>query len=222
MGGNGLVWAHYVDPAPMLEAVADLLDRYPTRFVASAHGNVIDDCGIGRPVSVTWRPMDQAPVAQLPETGITPSRCPVAHSAPPPATSDGKCPFPHHAAAGGVQRSRADMAVRRILRIRERPAGVSAASAYSAFQRSMLISAIRCTLTYVVFPFVVPAVGFATGVGPVIGIVIGVVAMTCDVFTIRRFFSVDHRWRWHFSAIALCVIGLLSVLLVQDVVHLLT
>jgi hypothetical protein len=51
------------------------------------------------------------------------------------------------------------MVVRRVLRIRERPAGVTAASAYTAFQRSMLISAIRCTLTYVVFPFVVPAIG---------------------------------------------------------------
>lgn len=59
--------------------------------------------------------------------------------------------------------------MRRILRIRERPAGVTAASAYSAFQKSMLISAVRCTLTYVVFPFVLPAVGFATGVGPWLG-----------------------------------------------------
>ena len=86
----------------------------------------------------------------------------------------------------------------------------------------MLISAVRCTLTYVIFPFVMPAIGLATGVGPVLGIIIGVVAMTCDVFTIRRFFAVDHRWRWHFSAVALCVIGLLAVLLVQDIVHLLT
>jgi ABC-type iron transport system FetAB permease component len=112
--------------------------------------------------------------------------------------------------------------VRRVLRIRERPAGLSGAAAYSAFQRSMLISAIRCTLTYVVFPFVLPAVGFATGVGPLVGVVIGVVAITCDVLSIRRFFAVDHRWRWHFSAIALSVIGLLSVLLVQDIVHLVT
>jgi hypothetical protein len=144
--------------------------------------------------------------------------CPVQHTAP--AEPAGVCPFPHQTRV--IERSRADLVVRRVLRIRERPAGMSSASAYSAFQRSMLISAIRCTLTYVVFPFVVPAVGFATGVGPIIGIVIGVVAMTCDVFTIRRFFAVDHRWRWHFSAIALSVIGFLTVLLVQDIVHLLT
>ena len=112
------------------------------------------------------------------------------------------------------------MVVRRLLRIRDRPPGVSAASAYSAFQRSMLISAIRCTLTYVIFPFVVPAAGFATGVGPVLGIIIGVVAITCDVFTIRRFFTVDHKWRWHFSAVAGSVICLLLVLMVQDIAHL--
>ena len=37
------------------------------------------------------------------------------------------------------------------------------------------------------------------------GIIVGVVAMVSDVFTIRRFFSVDHKWRWWFSGVALCV-----------------
>lgn len=112
------------------------------------------------------------------------------------------------------------MVVRKLLRIRERPAGATSKAAYTAFQRSMLISAIRCTLTYVVFPFVVPAVGIATGVGPFIGISIGLIAMVCDVFTIRRFFAIDHKWRWHFSLVALSVICLLTVLLVEDIAHL--
>lgn len=128
------------------------------------------------------------------------------------------CPFPHHQVAR--QRSRADLIVRRVLHITDRPPGLSSRSSYTAFRRSMLISAIRCTLTYVVFPFVVPAVGFATGVGPLVGIVIGVVAIAYDVFTIRRFFAVDHRWRWQVSAVAFGVICLLSVLLVQDIAHL--
>lgn len=147
------------------------------------------------------------------------TRCPVPHVAA--VAGDGVCPFPHGAsAAPGVQRSRADQIARRVLRIRERPEGVTQKAALKAFEKSMLISAIRCTLTYVVFPFVLPALSFAKGVGPVLGIAIGSVAMVCDVFTIRRFFAVDHKWRWHFSAIALCVIGLLSVLLVQDIAHL--
>ncbi len=110
--------------------------------------------------------------------------------------------------------------VRKVLRIREQPAAARSASAYGSFQRSMLISAVRCTLTYVIFPFVAPAVGFATGVGPAVGLVIGSFAIVCDVFTIRRFFAVDHRWRWPVSLVAFGVICLLSVLLVQDISHL--
>jgi hypothetical protein len=121
---------------------------------------------------------------------------------------------------GAKQRSMADHIARKVLYIRERPEGVTTAQAYSAFQKSMLISATRCLLTYIVFPFVLPAVGFATGVGPLLGITIGLVAMTCDVFSVRRFHAVDHRWRWHFTAVAACVMSLLTVLLVQDFVHL--
>jgi MFS family permease len=75
-------------------------------------------------------------------------------------------------------------------------------------------------LTYVVFPFLLPAASFAAGVGPVLGIVIGVFAMTCDVLTIRRFFEADHRWRWPVSIVAASVMVLLTILLVQDIVHL--
>jgi hypothetical protein len=106
-----------------------------------------------------------------------------------------------------------------MLRVRERPSGVSARSAVNAFRRSMLISTIRCTLTYLVFPFVLPALGLVTGTGVLIGIVIGALAITCDIFAIRRFFTVDHKWRWHFSAIAFSVVCLLAVLLAQDIVH---
>lgn len=147
------------------------------------------------------------------------SRCPIDRT----AGSGGVCPFPHSAAAElPVHRTKADLIARRVLRIPERPPTISPAQAYSAFQKSMAISAMRCTLTYVIFPFVLPAVGFATGVGPLLGIMIGVIAITCDVFAVRRFHAVDHRWRWHFSAIAAGVIGLLAVLLVQDVIHLVT
>ncbi len=127
------------------------------------------------------------------------------------------CPFPH--AIGGIQRSRADVVVRRLLRVRERPSGVSARSAVNAFRRSMIISTIRCTLTYLVFPFVLPALGLVTNTGVLISIAIGTLAITCDIFAIRRFFAADHRWRWHFSAIAFSVICLLAILLVKDIVH---
>jgi len=168
--------------------------------------------------------MDRSPsmtgndvLIEAPESLASPaSKCPIDHSAMAAA-----CPAGFTGTRGPVQRSRADVAMRRLLLLRERPTGVTDASAYSAFQKSMMISALRCTLTYVILPFVVPAVGFAKGVGPVVGITIGVVAMVCDVFAIRRFFAVDHRWRWHFTGIVLCVMCLLTVLLVRDVANLL-
>jgi hypothetical protein len=131
------------------------------------------------------------------------------------------------AAAGTVtarapQRSKADLFVRRLLLVKERPSRPSTRSAETAFQRSMLISATRCTLTYLVFPFVLPAFGIATSVGPALGLTIGSLALVCDVFAIRRFFAADHRWRWHFTIVAVCVMALLSVLLVEDLIDLIS
>lgn len=157
---------------------------------------------------------DQAESAGATATG----RCPVP---PVIASMVPACPVNHdHGSAAPVERSAADRFVRKLLRIKERPAGVSQASAYAIFQRSMLISAIRCTLTYVVFPIALNGMSFVKGIGPVLGILIGSLALVCDTFTIRRFFAVDHKWRWQFSAIAFGIMCLLTVLLVQDVSHL--
>ncbi len=134
--------------------------------------------------------------------------------APAPAIG---CPFPH--ITRRIQRSHADMVVRKLLHVREQPSAQSARSAVKAFRRSMAISTIRCTLTYLVFPFVLPALGLMADTGVVLSIMIGTLAITCDIFAIRRFFAVDHKWRWHFSAIAFSVICLLAVLLTKDIVH---
>jgi hypothetical protein len=127
------------------------------------------------------------------------------------------CPFAHEMPA--IRRSRGDEVVRKVLRVRDHPRGLTDRSAVHAFRRSMLISTVRCTLTYLVFPFVLPALGLVAGTGVVLGMVIGALAITCDIFTIRRFFAVDHKWRWHFSAVAFSVVCLLAVLLAQDVAH---
>ena len=51
----------------------------------------------------------------------------------------------------------------------------SAAGARKAFQTSLIVATFRCLLMYIVFPFVLPAIGIAKGVGPVIGLVINLV-----------------------------------------------
>jgi hypothetical protein len=118
-------------------------------------------------------------------------------------------------------RPAADVAVRRLLRIPDGPPAPEDA-AQRAFSTSILVSATRCLLTYIVLPFLAPVLGLAAGVGPALGIPIGVVAIGSNVLTIRRFWAADHRWRWAYTAIALTVIALLLILMVEDIFDLVT
>jgi hypothetical protein len=87
------------------------------------------------------------------------------------------------------------------------------------FSASILISATRCLLGYVVLPIVTPALGAAAGVAPIIGIPVGIVALVFDVRGIRRFFVADHRWRWPITGLYLAVMVLVTILLVRDFIH---
>ena len=95
-------------------------------------------------------------------------------------------------------------------------ADVSTADAESAFSKSVLVSAVRCTLTYVLIPFVFPLIGFGAGVGPWIGLPIGIAAIIANIVSIRRFHRADHKWKWPMTAINVGIIGLLTVLVILD------
>ena len=85
------------------------------------------------------------------------------------------------------------------------------------FSRSVLISGVRCTLAYVVFPWLLPLVGLSDSTGPVIGLVIGVIAIGFNIASIRRFHASDHRWKWPITALNVTMITLLVVLAVEDI-----
>lgn len=107
----------------------------------------------------------------------------------------------------------------------EAPAEEFAASTTAAqqgFSRSILISGIRCVLTYVILPFVTPLIGLAPGVGPSIGLVVGIVAIAANVFSIRRFWKADHHWKKQITVLHVSVIVLLSILLYLDITALLS
>jgi hypothetical protein len=111
--------------------------------------------------------------------------------------------------------SSADRFMRRLLRLPEGRTS-TASEARSAFQTSLFISTCRCLLMYIVFPFVLPAVGVARGVGPYIGLTIGVLAMVSIVYSIRRFWRADHSKRWHYTVFGAAIICLLVYLAVKD------
>ena len=114
-----------------------------------------------------------------------------------------------------ISASSADQFMRRLLRL---PEGQTATAdeARSAFQKSLFISTCRCLLMYIVFPFVLPAVGIARGVGPYIGVLIGVLAMVSIVYSIRRFWRANHSKRWHYTIFGTTIICFLVYLAVKD------
>ncbi|MBT4983131.1 MAG: hypothetical protein HOJ85_10245 [Ilumatobacter sp.] len=115
--------------------------------------------------------------------------------------------------------SSADRFMRRLLRLPEGKTSTDA-EARSAFQKSIVITACRCIVMYLVLPFVLPIVGVASGVGPAIGLVIGVLAMIAIVYSIRRFWRADHPKRWHYTVFASVIIGFLIYLSVKDIIEL--
>lgn len=95
-------------------------------------------------------------------------------------------------------------------------AQVSAVGAQRAFSLAIVISGIRCTIAYILLPFVAPFLNLAPGVGPWLGVGIGIVAIVANGFSIRRFSRSRHRLRKPVIAINIAVIAFLLVLMGID------
>ena len=117
--------------------------------------------------------------------------------------------------------SKGDVIMRRLLRLPLDGPPATKADAEKAFQTSILVAAVRCTLMYVVFPFVLPVLGVAAGVGPFIGIPVSLLAIVAITMSIRRFWRADHSKRWHYTVIGGITILFMFWLLVKDVNELL-
>jgi hypothetical protein len=133
----------------------------------------------------------------------------------------GVCPVDHSAMVATPPRelSPLDLKMRRLLRL---PAGGPTATVESArrvFEVSIYISAARCLLTYIVLPFIFPIIGISTSATPAVGIPVSLVAVAADVMSIRRFWRADHKYRWHYTALAGAIICAMLVLITTDLIH---
>ena len=95
-------------------------------------------------------------------------------------------------------------------------------SASKTFSTSMVISGIRCTLSYVVFPWLLPLAGVAGGITAGLGLPIGLIAIFFNVLSIRRFWTSNHNLKWIIATINAGVIILLLILVVMDLADLLS
>jgi hypothetical protein len=112
--------------------------------------------------------------------------------------------------------SPADRRMRRLLRLPQDAPRATEASARQLVEKSLVISMARCLLTYIVLPFVVPIIGIAGDIAPVVGIVLGGVAIVANVASVRRFWRADHRYRWHYTALAAVIIVAMVWLIAID------
>lgn len=111
----------------------------------------------------------------------------------------------------------ADALMRRLLRVPADGRRGDAASARSAFGTSLLVSTVRCMLTYVILPVLGPVLGITGAVGPVLGFVVGAVSVVAIVVSMRRFWAAEHKMRWHYTALGAGILVLLAFQAVVDV-----
>ena len=127
----------------------------------------------------------------------------VALAAPPTYRSDGV----------------ADRLMRRILGVGG-PDRRSTAGAHRAFRVSVMVSAVRCLITYVLIPVLVPILSLSGWVAAPVGLALCALAVVNGIVSVRRFWRADHPQRWMYTAFIGVVFVILAVALVSDLARL--
>ncbi len=79
------------------------------------------------------------------------------------------------------------------------------------FGGSLAFVALRCTLRYIVLPFLLPLVGLASALSAAIALAIDAVALTTIALNVRRLWRTNWRWRYLGLAVGMTVIiGILA------------
>lgn len=137
-----------------------------------------------------------------------PLAAPAEVAVPVPAPSDAEL---------DARRSSADRFMRRLLRIEGRPEPAAIFGAQKAMTGSILVSAVRCTITYLLVPILAPVVGVLDLLAAPVSLTLCVVAVAMSTRSMRRFWKADHAKRWHYTALVVVVWGFLAVAAVRDV-----
>lgn len=110
--------------------------------------------------------------------------------------------------------------MRRILRIQGDPVPGAVFDARNKLRSSIIISGIRCIITYLLVPIVTPIIGFLGVLAAPLSIGLSVLAIVLGYNSLRRFWLADHRLRWRYTAFIAVVWALLLVGIGIDVANL--
>ncbi len=76
------------------------------------------------------------------------------------------------------------------------------APAQRALTFALLLSALRCTVQYIVLPFVLPWIGVAASIPSWLTLALGALAIVFLVRNVRRLWKAGHARRWSYLLVA--------------------
>ena len=114
-------------------------------------------------------------------------------------------------------RSAADRIARSVLRVEG-----AEPRALMPLKGSLLISAVRCVITYALIPALSPLIGWLGVVATPIALVLSFVAVGFAVVSLRRVWLADWNARWAYTAFIAVVLVLLGVVIAFDIGRLLS
>lgn len=84
----------------------------------------------------------------------------------------------------------------------------------------LLFVCVRCTIQYILLPFVLPLVGVRGNLATSLSLAIDVIALTVIVFNVYRLWNTS--WRYRYLALSVVMVGILLVFMYNDLQALLT
>lgn len=126
----------------------------------------------------------------------------------PPAPAEEASPRSSNHMGGGPL----DELARRVLGLRD-----AEPRALMDLQGSLVVSAVRCILTYVVVPVLLPLAAWANVVATPLDLVLSVAAMLLAVRSLRRVWQANWTHRWTYTGFIAVVVVLLGISVVTDI-----
>jgi ABC-type iron transport system FetAB permease component len=90
------------------------------------------------------------------------------------------------------------------------------APAQRALRFGLLLSAVRCTIQYVLLPFVLPWIGVTGAIPPWLTLALGALAIAALVRNVRTLWRLRHGQRWSYLFLAVVIGGALLIFAFVD------
>ncbi len=120
------------------------------------------------------------------------------------------------------QRTGADRFMRRLLRVGDVVDKGAILGARRNTTAAIVVSGIRCIITYLLIPILAPIVGLSEAASAPVTITLSLVAIVMGVSGVRRFWIADHRARWAYTGFIAVIVVLLSIGIVADLASILS